>query len=380
MSNDVDNPETFENVTIRMTADIDISNLDTDTWIPIAVNDENIPNSSIREFKGIFDGNGHILTIKKRNTESLDRAGLIMQNNGTVQNLIVNCKSNLEEDSYTNPGAIGFNYGLIAGNNDTNGIIRNCVTKGDLGLKTVWSFAGIARENKGLIENCVNEANFTIANAVDWAGLYTSVAGIAANNLDTGIIRNCVNYGKINCAALYAGVGKITDEEIADYRTLLEDSMDPEMDPEMKEKQIEEMLADFISGHSETLNGRIGAIVVENTGTITNCYWKNGCLSYNATAYVGNVGNPPNSVGFVETNIDGTTYSSEVRGTVTGCGYFETTTVTAGTALECGTEQTLINTAEMELVNLLNEYVIENTNSGSKLWGTVNGIVTIEFN
>lgn len=125
-----------------LTKDIDLGGED---WTPIG-------KSSSYAFKGIFDGQNHVISGLKVETNSTDQGLFGYINGGTVKNLTVD--------------------GAVKGGNQTGGI--------------AGSFAG-----SGLIENCVNKAAVTGGN---------DVGGIVGKifTSDNKTIQNCVNLGAVS--------------------------------------------------------------------------------------------------------------------------------------------------------------------------------------
>ena len=67
------------------------------------------------------------------------------------------------------------------------GVVRNLIVTGNI-FSNHWS-ASIAHTNYGIIENCVNFANVTARTH--------SQGGIVSENMESGNIKNCINYGQI---------------------------------------------------------------------------------------------------------------------------------------------------------------------------------------
>lgn len=275
----------------------------------------------ITTFKGTINGNGHTVSIPFSSN-----GGLVGTNNGVIENLVIDITGDIEANT---------NYNFFAYTN--TGIIRNCKTTGSVKVKTQYDIGPFAVINEGLIENCINEADLTYNKMNNWGGIYGAAAGIAAHNNPNGIISNCVNYGTIYAATTY-----------------------------------------YV--HSSTYNGRVGSIFISSkeNSTVQNCYWLKNCAKYYNISKstdinfnrIGTFGQLFNTGGN-SFNVD------EVAGTNIGCGYFEGRTITAGTAEECETDQTLAYGTD--LLDALNAYVDAHPENNLKHWimGT-DGHVTLE--
>ena len=116
----------------------------------------------------------------------------VKENNGIINNIKISCnkltlycEKNNSEDIYITG---------IAKNN--NGVIDNCLVQFDCNVTTVNNgecfISGIAGENSGTIRNSIlNENSNIIANEAD-------LSGIAIINSKTGKINNCTNHSNIH--------------------------------------------------------------------------------------------------------------------------------------------------------------------------------------
>ena len=144
-------------------------------WVPIG--------TDVKQFYGIFDGNGHTITGLLINTGS-DFAGLFgyVNNSGEIMNL-----------SLTDVDITGGNYvGGVAGCNA--GTIENCQVTGTVGGDTVGGVVGI---NYGTVNKCCNESDVT--------GITFYVGGVVGNNA-YGTVENCCNTGTIDGQGDIGGV------------------------------------------------------------------------------------------------------------------------------------------------------------------------------
>lgn len=274
----------------------------------------------ITTFKGTINGNGHTVSIPFSSN-----GGLVTTNDGVIENLVIDITGVIEANA---------NYNFFAYTN--TGIIRNCKTTGSVEVKTQYDIGPFAVINEGLIENCINEADLKYNKMANWADIYGSAAGIAAHNNPNGIISNCVNYGTIYAATTF-----------------------------------------LVS--SATYNGRVGSIFISSkeNSTVQNCYWLKNCAKYNVDnkdIYFNRIG----CFGPLTQNSGSSTFNvDEVAGTNIGCGYFEGRTITAGTAAECETDQTLAYGTDLLIA--LNAYVDAHPEDNLKYWVMgADGHVTLE--
>lgn len=206
----------ISNGTAEITRDtcIDLrTNLDfsTEEYLPISakVVDGRITNTGT-DFEGVFDGNGHTITLGKVVSE--DFIGICWKNKGTIQNVILelkdgdNYKIEVEEGTSNHNDATDSSkykfhaFGGICYHNE--GIIRNCWNKINITKASYYGrVGGICCVNSGLIENCINTGDLKncswSSGKGSWAGLYGVAGGITGVNWNDGFIRNCVNYGEI---------------------------------------------------------------------------------------------------------------------------------------------------------------------------------------
>ncbi len=205
------------NVTFYMGADIDLNGIN---WTPIG----NKSANSNYEFKGTFDGNGHVVKNFSINSNK-NYAGLFGYTNGsaTIKNLgvenanvkgvdftallvgssdgnIVNCyaKGSVEgrekfgalagnvtkdiTDSYTDATVKGIKYGGVLVGYATKSINR-CFVQGSITLNGDYA-AGIAGCTDGKIENCYSNANIKGKNIV--GGIAGRTADTIINSYATG--------------------------------------------------------------------------------------------------------------------------------------------------------------------------------------------------
>ncbi|MBP3227171.1 MAG: hypothetical protein J6M53_00105 [Bacteroidaceae bacterium] len=157
---------TYEGVTVRLAADLDLSGID---WMPIG--------TLTAPFCGTFEGQGHWisnLAVDIDGAETGDVAGLFgyVGATGTVRQLGI-ASGSVHVSQKSDPD-------------------RNCYVGGIVGL------------NEGRIEQCCNKAtvvgNWTMANLGGIAG----ASGIVGGGASTAIIQDCYNQGRIFTTATNA--------------------------------------------------------------------------------------------------------------------------------------------------------------------------------
>ena len=302
-------------------------------------------------FKGVFDGNGHTITIEsfdksktwgnsKKNVNTL----VCYENEGIIQNVIV--KGEIENKLEFLTGHVDAG-GLCYCN--AGGIVRNCWNDMSFDVSILHQTGGICAINKGLIENCINTGTIKAEfNDSNWENVYGLAGGLCGENMSSdpgvhaeGVIKNCVNYGQVEISTT--------------------------------------------NNYALALNGIGGAICASNGQesskqgatypTIEYCYWLENCVK------TGNAG-----TGLVTTNYM-VYYDSRVRfGTASHCNYIDSRddgiAVHPGSAELCGNEQNSQDGPNLD--ENLNTYV-DNTNNGVlKHWVRIqegsNYIVVLNFN
>ena len=160
--------ETYRSVTLY--TDIDLGDWE---WEPID------------ELTGIFDGNNHVIRLKKSQTEPHEVWGFVRKNSGIIKNLRI--EANFQMDTFKASDGIGNTVQHVGSICYTNGgLITNTSVKiyGDNLLNGV-AFGGIAsvNTNVGTIESCYIEGKLSGANLI--------VGGICYSN--DGIVKDCRN-------------------------------------------------------------------------------------------------------------------------------------------------------------------------------------------
>ena len=161
-------------------------------WMPIGV---------YGDFKGVFDGDGHVVTGMYVNEDRSDTSnpdasyGLFGENRGIIKNLTV-------KDSYVCVSGYSSNVGGIAGQNGMDGaLIENCSVEA-----TVFCYdaecGGIVGKNSGVVDGCSFAGEL---GALREDG-QVHIGGIVGYN--SGDIESCTNAGSVHTAEsglAYAG-------------------------------------------------------------------------------------------------------------------------------------------------------------------------------
>lgn len=180
----------------------------------------------LKDFAGVFDGNGYIISgLKIPQSKSAEAAGLFanLKSGAKVSNLGVmikdeviaeggsaesggiagKCESGATiENSFVTGGKItGLAAGCIAGSNA--GTITNCYATTEIAGATNASIGGICGSNTGTIQNSYATGKIAETDASNKAG------GISGTN--TGTIENCLALNKEGISGT-TGQGRITGE------------------------------------------------------------------------------------------------------------------------------------------------------------------------
>ena len=175
---DVNNGNTYEGKTVKLTADIDMSEKygeGKESWTPIGIFDWENPML----FSGTFDGDGHTIIELYINTETDWDTGLFAIVDGTVQNLNV-------QGYVLTTHISGCAAGLVQQVGE-NGRILDCSFDGIVESRN-YVAAGIASANLGIISGCKFSGK-----VIGWH----LTGAIASNGGEESIIKNCINEGEI---------------------------------------------------------------------------------------------------------------------------------------------------------------------------------------
>lgn len=223
---EVNNGNTFEGVTVNLTADIDLGCSEDNQWITIGRD---------REFNGVFDGKNHTIKgmyISKMDSENNVNIGLFGRNLGVIRNLIID-DSYIDFDNIESRIVIGticsynkgdiYNcinktnvsvtniekkviLGGIVGENDRSGRIVSCTNYGDMSTNTDNAGGIVGSSRNGYINNCKNFGLIKSTNQTNSVGSGIGIGGIVGSSSQGGKILNCLNEGNI---VGYNGVGGI---------------------------------------------------------------------------------------------------------------------------------------------------------------------------
>ncbi|MCL2140500.1 MAG: hypothetical protein FWH42_02300 [Dehalococcoidia bacterium] len=213
----------------HLTADIDLSGVD---WVPIG--------SLANPFKGVFDGQGHVITGMTI-TDSITYAGLFgYTNSATIKNVgmedssidihhmeasaaaffggiagycggtVTNCYNTGDVNASSDVAEVYAGGIMGRSNNDVS--IENCYNTGDVSASSgngdVHAGGIIGRSNNGdSIENCYNTGDVSASS--DGNGDVHAGGIIGCNEIGAIIIKNCYNTGDVSASAdigvVYAG-------------------------------------------------------------------------------------------------------------------------------------------------------------------------------
>lgn len=199
---EVNSGNTFDGVTVYLTADIDLGCTEEKQWIPIG----KYISTKQSGFNGVFDGQQHSITGIYIDTED-SYQGLFGFNTGIIKN--VNVINSYIWGINNIGGIVGENYG----DDEYEGLVYNCTYSGTIiagksyngTAKGCNCVGGIVGYNfKGIIEYCENFANITtIAGG-------SATGGITGLN-SHGTINNCSNSGILS-ASSGGGLGGISGD------------------------------------------------------------------------------------------------------------------------------------------------------------------------
>lgn len=214
---------------VKLTADIDVSGSDF---------------KGISYFAGIFDGGSHIISGFNVDYKGSDFGFFrYIAESGFITNLNISGSINVTGSQENIGGIAGVNKGVInessfsgkvnastatgaiAGYNHENAKIVSCTSDADI-LATNQT-GGIAGVNDGLISSCASKSRVNtqeLDTTLDIGGVDVGTLNLTQNVIDrndmggiagesTGIISDCVNYGKIGFAHTGYNVGGIAGKQ-----------------------------------------------------------------------------------------------------------------------------------------------------------------------
>ena len=216
---------TYESLTVKLTANIDLSNQG--NWNPIGnryvlnngaavdtTKNENI--ASRKAFMGTFDGQGHTISGLFINTANASYKGVKMNNSDSTYAALFGYVDKATVKSFTVNGFVsGCDVAGVIGILGDNCTVDNVVSNVTVGGKTgeneeqsargkVGGIVNMTKGNNSKITNCTN--NGTISNGLNKDGNGDFAGGIIALIQNKNItIENCTNTGAVTSAGNDAG-------------------------------------------------------------------------------------------------------------------------------------------------------------------------------
>lgn len=212
---------------IALYADLDLSTID--SWYAIA-------GRSKEYFKHVFNGNNHVIKNLEFVKGNIAFLFYKIQKGGVIKNLIL---SDVDASDITSTGLEGWEVasgsaGFCAEN---YGIIQNCIFMGRTNCNI--SFSGFCSYNVGQIIDCMNNANIESISSCGFAEYNSGIIENCSNNGiiksnsmrgsaygfcgrndhtngNEGIIRKCVNTGRIEAEERASGFVYINSGPIED--------------------------------------------------------------------------------------------------------------------------------------------------------------------
>lgn len=326
------NSEDFSDITITLTANIDLGGKE---WTTIGVGET-------YRFKGTFDGNGYTisnLTI----TSSSHYQGLFSSlTSATIKNLGI---INPDISGNSTIGAI------VAYAPGSDNVIENCYTSG--GSVSGSSYVGgIIGYFNGTLTNCYNEGTTVSGTGTSIGGLIGFAAG--------GTVSNCYNTGTVSTDD-YTYTIDLT------YYNYMYEGLEYE---EMKNEMIAQEIANDLA-YSCGVN--IGGIVGEvDNATISDCYSVGNIIVGDMSVSVdGEISYDDSYVGdrlIVDTssatfNIGGVAGSTKVnRGSVSNC-YYNSSNISSSTSIDSTSDGDALTYDDMSGTN-----AIENMYLDADIW------------
>lgn len=196
--------ETFKGKTVYLMKDIDLNGNDSDIWVPIGWDWEQL------SFEGTFEGNYHTISNLYYKGDSYAYPGLFSANHGTIKNLIL---ENAYVYSYRSSSTEIARVGAIAGM--SIGTITNCgVNSGEVIGENMEADSWCSVHVGGItgaavggeISSCYNKASIKII--CNRSKISQGCAGGIAGNLEANswnkldtIMKDCYNIGDVTVTA-----------------------------------------------------------------------------------------------------------------------------------------------------------------------------------
>ena len=155
-------------------------------------------------FSGIFDGNGHTVSVNWTYDSGTANQGFVGHLNagGVVKNLTLN--GSLTINRTDNDAMIGSFVGVLSG-----GSVINCVSNVAITTKgwCVGGIVGLSNNTASLVQNCVNNGNITDQSTTTANHTIGGIVGHASSKIT---VEDCTNNGNINGTGVQIGgvIGK----------------------------------------------------------------------------------------------------------------------------------------------------------------------------
>jgi len=226
---EVNNGNTFEGVTVNLTANIDLACSEDNQWVPIG----DYSSNSTNVFKGTFNGQKYTISGIYINSDKRYQ-GLFGSNVGTIKNLTI--EGQVSSSGSCTGAVVGYNSGNI-----TELINKATITAGDNSCSSNAGRAVIIKcQNSGLIEGSSYVGGLCGANG-DASGGATSyikksvntgnvksytyntassestmayVGGIVGET-GSGYVEECQNYGNVEGLNLIGGIAGLSSSTIS---------------------------------------------------------------------------------------------------------------------------------------------------------------------
>lgn len=213
--------ERYRHTTFRLMADLDMSGVE---WTPIGLDFCEEPYEKPEGFKGVFNGNGHVIRNLTVSTVSVKSSivptastyaytGMfaVIHHDGLVQNLTlengtVDWTAPEDENSVVEQGSA-----LLAGTNE--GTITNCCVKNSV-INSDYEAAALVGSSPGMISKCQVQ-NCRINGSYSAAGLAAEVCGGKISDCtvtDTQVFCNGFSGGFIGAASIGSSLTRCSFE------------------------------------------------------------------------------------------------------------------------------------------------------------------------
>ena len=219
-ANEVNNGNTFEGITIKLTNDITLNCDETNQWTPIgwcnAAGGNNISSSKDKApFKGTFDGNNNYISGIYINSDK-NHVGLFGINEGTIENLTL-IDSHIETTKAYSGGITGFSNGKVINcvnyanvvNNSSSGASGGIIGYSDGSTVVRCRNYGDIQGTTGYIGGCIGYTWGSYVYLCYNAGNMETTAfgtGGIIGYCQTSTVYECANSGNIKGSNLVGGI------------------------------------------------------------------------------------------------------------------------------------------------------------------------------